>query len=269
MSVLRNLEDKIAGAFEGTFSRIFRSAVRPIEIARKLAREMEDHQHPALQHVYVPNEYSVWLSPKDRERFSSYEDALGTELGSYLLEHARRERFTLLSAPVIKFETDRRLGLGQFGIQTRTVTPDQARVASGAPPAMPAAPPSVDRERAREESGKTMVFSTAERIAAPLSAAAATVRQQRAVLHYNGRRLIVGADGATLGRSRENDIVVEDSGASRRHAEVRSRGGAWVLSDLRSTNGTKLNGRRVEHPEVIQPGDEIKIGSSTLVFELE
>jgi hypothetical protein len=268
MSVLRDLEDKIAGAFEGTFSRIFRSAVRPIEIARKLAREMEDHQHPALQHVYVPNEYHVWLSPKDRDRFSSYEDALAQELGSYLLEHARRERFTLLSAPVIEFETDRRLGLGQFGIQTRTVNPAQAREAAGPAPSVPTPPPSADRERAREESGKTMVFSTAERIAAPLSAAA-TVRQQRAVLVYNGRRLVIGSDGATLGRSRENDIVVDDTGASRKHAELRSRGGAWVLSDLRSTNGTKLNGRRIDTPEVIQPGDEIKIGSSTLGFELE
>jgi Protein of unknown function (DUF3662)/FHA domain len=269
MSVLRNLEDKIAGAFEGTFSRVFRSAVRPIEIARKLAREMEDHQHPALQHVYVPNEYHVWLSPKDRDRFASYEDALAIELGSYLLEHARRERFTLLSAPVIEFDTDSRLGLGQFGIQTSTVTSAQARAASGSAPVMPPTPPpSVDRQRAREQSGKTMVFSTAERIAAPLSAAA-TARQQRAVLIYNGRRLIVGADGATLGRSRENDIVVEDTGASRKHAELRSRGGAWVLTDLRSTNGTKLNGRRVDHPEVIQPGDEIRIGSSTLEFELE
>ncbi len=267
MSVLRNLEDRIAGAFEGTFSRIFRSAVRPIEIARKLAREMDDHQHPALQHTYVPNEYRVWLSPKDRERFASYEDALATELGSYLLEHARRERFTLLSAPLIEFETDERLGLGQFGIQTRTVAPEDP-IGPGPSPVAPPAPLSADHERARVESGKTMVFSTAERIARPLSASA-TVRQQRPVLLYDGRRLVIPSEGATLGRSRESDIVLDDSGASRRHAELRPRGGAWVITDLHSTNGTKLNGRRVEHPEVIQPGDEIKIGSSTITFTLE
>ena len=80
MSVLRSLESKIAGAVEGTFSRVFRSEVRPVEIARKLAREMEEHQSGSLSRVYVPNEYRVYLSAKDRDRFISYEDALAGEL---------------------------------------------------------------------------------------------------------------------------------------------------------------------------------------------
>ena len=69
MPVLKNLESKIAGVVEGTFSRVFRSEVRPVEIARKLAREMEEHQYCTLSRTYVPNEYRVYLSPRDRERF--------------------------------------------------------------------------------------------------------------------------------------------------------------------------------------------------------
>ena len=121
MSVLRSLESKIAGLVEGTFSRAFRSEVRPVEIARKLAREMEEHKSFSVSRTYVPNEYRVFLSPRDRERFADYEDALAGELAGYLLEHARRERLALLSRPVIEFETDERLGLGEFGIQTRVV----------------------------------------------------------------------------------------------------------------------------------------------------
>ena len=70
MSVLRNLESKIAGLVEGTFGRVFRSEVRPVEIARKLAREMDEHRAPSLSRTYVPNEYVVWLSPEDRARFA-------------------------------------------------------------------------------------------------------------------------------------------------------------------------------------------------------
>src|ERR1700735_4911676 len=92
MPLLKSLEDKIAGLVEGTFSRVFRSEVRPVEIARKLAREMEDHQSHSLSRIYVPNEYRVYLSPRDRERFADYEDALASELAGYLLEHARSER---------------------------------------------------------------------------------------------------------------------------------------------------------------------------------
>src|SRR5579875_3203182 len=128
MPVLRNLESMIAGVVEGTFSRVFRSEVRPVEIARKLAREMEEHQASSVSRTYVPNEYRVYLSPRDRARFADYEDALAAELGAYLLEHARRERFALLSQPAIEFETDQRLGLGEFGIQTRVVSPAEAPV---------------------------------------------------------------------------------------------------------------------------------------------
>src|SRR5438067_5730447 len=125
MSVLRSLESKIAGLVEGTFSRAFRSEVRPVEIARKLAREMEEHKHLSVSRTYVPNQYRVFLSPRDRARFADYEDALTAELAGYLLEHARRERLTLLSRPVIAFETADELGLGEFGIQTRVVRPPE------------------------------------------------------------------------------------------------------------------------------------------------
>src|ERR1700716_2551609 len=148
MSVLRNLESKIAGLVEGMFSRAFRSEVRPVEIARKLAREMEEHRSLSVSRTYVPNEYRVFLSPRDRERFADYEDALAAELAGYLLEHARRERLALLSRPVIEFETDERLGLGEFGIQTRVVKPAEE----------------ADQAAAHDESGRTMIYSTAGRI---------------------------------------------------------------------------------------------------------
>src|ERR1700743_1744612 len=170
MPVLKSLENMIAGAVEGTFSRVFRSEVRPVEIARKLAREMEEHQYGTLSRTYVPNEYRVYLSVRDRERFQSYEEALADELAGYLLEHARRERFALLSRPVIEFETDARLGLGQFGIQTRVVTPEKA--AHSREEEAISAPPPADRRPVEpepsEQIGHTMVYSTAARIAQPL-----------------------------------------------------------------------------------------------------
>jgi len=85
----------------------------------------------------------------------------------------------------------------------------------------------------------------------------------------DGRRLVVGPAGATLGRSRQCDIVLDDPNISRQHAEVRPRGGSWVLSDLGSTNGSRINGRRVEETEVVRPGDVIELGATRLRFELE
>jgi hypothetical protein len=252
MSVLRSIESRIAGLVEGTFSRAFRSEVRPVEIARKLSREMEEHKSVSLSKTYVPNEYRVFLSKRDRDRFADYEEALASELAGYLLEHARRERLAMLAKPVIEFETDNRLGLGEFGIQTRLVPPlDDRR------PEEPAA-----------ESGRTMIYSTAGRVAEPLEQRARD-RSHTALLLVDGKRLVVGPAGVTIGRSRQCDVVLNDPNVSRQHAEIRPRGGSWVLTDLGSTNGSTLNGRRIEGPEVVRPGDEIEIGTSSIQFELE
>jgi hypothetical protein len=252
MSVLRNLESKLAGLVEGTFSRAFKSEVRPVEIARKLAREMDEHRVQSLSRTYVPNEYAVWLSPDDREQFSGYEDELRAELSGYLLEHARRERVALLTPPEITFKTDKRLRLGEFGIQARLVRP---------------------REDAAEpqpaEEGHTMVYSSSERLSEPLREP--DPRRASARLRIGGRAELLGSNGATLGRSREADIVLDDANVSRKHAEVRPSGGSWIVRDLGSTNGIKVNGKRVDpnRPQSIKPGDVIELGTSRAIFELE
>src|SRR5688500_19965628 len=99
MSVLRIIEHRIESIVEGVFGRAFRTHVQPVELARKLAKEMDDGKTVSVSRVYVPNEYSVYLAPEDREQFSSYEESLVDELQQYLAEHARREQFALLSSP--------------------------------------------------------------------------------------------------------------------------------------------------------------------------
>jgi hypothetical protein len=196
----------------------------------------------------------VFLSPRDRQRFADYEDALASELAGYLLEHARRERLVMLSRPTIEFETDDRLGLGEFGIQTRVVQPAQHEREEHPAPV--------------EQTGRTMVYSAAGRVAEPLEERARQ-RRETALLLLDGRRLVVGPTGVTLGRSSRCDIVLDDPNISRQHAELRPRGGSWVLSDLGSTNGSSVNGRRIDAPTVVKPGDEIELGTSVLTFELE
>jgi hypothetical protein len=251
MSVLRTLEAKLAGLVEGTFSRAFKSEVRPVEIARKLAKEMDDHKVVSLSRTYVPNEYAIWLSSDDREQFSGYEDELRRELAGYVLEHARRERVALLTRPVIEFRTDERLRLGEFGIQARLVRPSE----------------DPDHEPHQGEHGHTMVYSTADRIAEPLQAPHPS--RGTAKLRVGDRTEIVGSQGAVLGRSRDCDVVIDDANISRRHAAVRPSGGSWIIEDLGSTNGVAINGRRIAAPQSLKAGDTIELGTAHVVFILE
>src|SRR3712207_4618354 len=156
MSVLKSLESKIAGLVEGTFGRVFRSEVRPVELARGLAKEMEQHKTVSVSRVYVPNEYVVWLSPEDRQRFENVEQDIADELAAYLLEHARREKLALVSRPLVSFDTDDNLKLGEFGIQARLVR---------------ATPQNQGAEQA--DHGHTMVYSTSDRLREELDRPAA------------------------------------------------------------------------------------------------
>ena len=252
MSVLRNLEAKLGGIVEGAFGRAFKTSVQPVELAHKLAKEMEENQMVSVSRVYVPNHYRVFLSPADREQFSSYEPALRKELSDYLLEHARQERLALTSRPQVEFHTDDRLELGEFGIQ--------AQLLGG---------PEEDDELAEPgpsagDFGHTMVYS-ADREARPLEPA---LDRSQALLVAEGRRNVLSGERASVGRSRDCDVVVSDPNVSRRHIELRRGERGWAAVDLGSTNGMKVNGRRLSHAE-LEPGDRITIGITDLTFELD
>jgi len=256
VSVLRNLEAKLEGLVGGAFSRAFKSRVQPVEIARKLAKEMQDNQTVSISRTYVPNHYTVWLSPQDRDQFEGYEDGLKKELSDYLLEHARNEGLALITRPTIAFETDDRLALGEFGIQTALIGgPDDDEEAVAAVEAGPSA----------GDFGHTMVYSP-DRAARPLEPP--PVPAGRALLVGGGKRSVLSGSRILIGRSRDCDITLEDPNASRCHAEIRNEDGHWVVTDLGSTNGVKVNGRRVEEA-VLQPGDELALGLARLRFELE
>lgn len=250
MSVLRNLEAKLEGLVEGAFSRAFKSQVHPAELARKLAKEMEDSKSVSLSRTYVSNQYWVFLSPDDRAQFESYEDGLTKELSDYLLAHAREQGLALLTRPTVDFETDDRLSLGEFGIQAKLVRPADA---------------GTDAEAVEADYGHTMVYSPttgARRVESPRRSGG------RALLVSDDKRTVLSGERFVIGRGRDCDLVLDDPNVSRRHAQLRQEEGAWTVEDLGSTNGIKLNGQRSQGG-LLKPGDELTLGLTRLKFEQE
>jgi len=279
MNPLRALETRIANLVEGAFGRVFRSEVRPIELAHKLAREMDEHRTASVSRTYAPNEYSVWLSPQDRARYEGVEHEVIEELCAYLLEHARREALILASQPLISFHTDESLSLGEFGIQARLVratghSDDRAAALSAEPlvggiahPAVPAAPPGDHLVEPLDEHGQTMIYSTSARVRGPVEEAQAR-RPTRALLSVGGRRLPMPSEGGVIGRSRDCDIVLDDTGISRRHAELRRGPDGWTVTDLGSTNGVRVNGQDIHGAHPLRTGDRLELGSTEVVFDI-
>ena len=250
--VLRALEQKIESLFEGIFGRAFRTNVQPVELARKLAKEMDDHRTVSVSRVYVPNEYTVYLSPPDREQFASYEENLRGELQEYLSEHSRREDYALLSTPRVQFETDADLDVGEFGIATRMVQPDRRGVAAGEP-------------EGEVEPGATMIYKPKVQPTQAVSPEELGVEPELVTLTFDGNVHEVRQRRVVLGRSRDCDIQLNDANASRRHAELRQEGASYWVVDLGSTNGMEVNGKRVKRAK-LRDGDTITIGSTEVTF---
>jgi Protein of unknown function (DUF3662)/FHA domain len=252
VNVLRSIEQKIEGLFEGLFGRAFRTNVQPVELARKLVKEMDDHRTVSVSRIYVPNEYTVYLSPPDREQFADYEASLTTELRDYLSEHARREGYVLLTPPIIQFETDDDLAVGEFGIATRMTQREPGRGEEAAPQQL--------------ESGATMVYKPRQEAPPGEPAADVALAQEIVTLTMDGIRHEVDKRRFVLGRSKDCDIQLADPNVSRRHAELRQEGSAYWLIDLDSTNGSQVNGSRTARAK-LESGDTITVGSTDLVFE--
>ena len=252
--VLRAIEQRLERVFEGVFGRAFRTNVQPVELARKLAKEMDDHRSASVRNVYVPNEYTIFLSPGDREQFEGYENSLVSELEEYLSEHAARENYALLTPPRILFETDEDLGVGEFGIATRMA--QYGRKGEEDAPAASATP------------GATMIYKPRTQPTEAASLAELGVEREVAVLSWNGQRRVLDKTRSVLGRSRDVDVQIEDPNISRRHAEIVQEGSTYWLVDLGSTNGTEVDGRRVQRAR-LDDGSRFRVGETTVTFSTE
>jgi hypothetical protein len=263
MGIFRKANKKLEGFVEGGFGRAFKSSVQPVELAHKLAKEMGDHKTVGVSNVYVPNEFDVYLGKDDHDHLVSFEDSLKTELSNYVTAFARREGWTLVAPPRIELHCDEDLHVGEFGIATRTVgvpveTADAGAFAVPAvavPPAAAIAPgPVIDQ---------TVLYQ--EPAAAPVAPPPRTSSARGVLRGRQGDYQLTEAV-TVIGRSRRCDIVLTDANVSRQHAEIRRQDNGFMLLDLGSTNGTRVNRRDVKQV-VLQHGDRIEFGTTELLFE--
>ncbi len=257
MNIFKGIERKLEGLVEGGFGRAFKASVQPVELAHKLAKEMGDHKTVGVANVYVPNEFEIYLGSEDYAHLSSFADSLKTELSSYVVAYAQREGWTLVSPPRIELRQDDDLHLGEFGIGTRTVNEPP----SAAPPtpevaAVPVVAPGPLLDQ-------TVLYQAPQATVTP---AAAPLNGLRAALRGAGSQWELRDVVTVIGRSRRCDIVIDDPNVSRQHAEVRRQEDGYVVRDLGSTNGLRLNRRDVKQATLTH-GDRIELGTTELLFE--
>ncbi len=244
---------------EGVFGRAFRKQVHPVEIAKGLTKQMDENRMVSVSRTYAPNDFTIHLSKPDSESIQAYQSALRDELIQYASTHARSKSYHLMTPPRVRFVTEESLRFGEFGV-TAKLTGGTGPRAEGAP---------------EDTSGQTRIFRT-EKTGGGEDQGTAAISAEEAKRHGLARETVelVLEDGPyrldgsgpwSVGRSEENDIVVQDPNISRRHARlVRSENG-FIVEDLGSTNGTLLDGAPIDR-ERIENGDELTFGGITARF---
>ncbi|MEW6189305.1 MAG: DUF3662 and FHA domain-containing protein [Actinomycetota bacterium] len=267
---LKEFERKLEALFEGFFTRSFKSGVQPIELAKKLVREMERNKTVSVAKIYAPNEYALYLSKEDKKNLEPIEEPLINELKDFLMTQAKKDGLTFISPPEIKISARDDLSLGEMVVESGlrakkgvTVPADKQAVPRQAiPTGMPSLPtgPPVGRagRQAKPIMDQTQMIPVEEE---PISPKGVLILKSKGIR----REFPLIKSLTTLGRLPTNDIILPDPNVSRIHAEIRVQERGLVIRDLKSTNGTFVNGKRTEK-QLLREGDLITLGTTELEF---
>ncbi|WAP57162.1 FhaA domain-containing protein [Streptomyces sp. S465] len=271
MGVLKRFEQRLEGLVNGTFAKVFKSEVQPVEIAGALQRECDNNATIwNRDRTVVPNDFIVELSAPDYERLSPYSGQLGDELAGMVRDYAKQQRYTFMGAIKVHLQKADDLDTGLYRVRSRTLAssesqnPQQApdRPASGAPqqrpggygyPAQPAgAPPMPSTPPGARPAPRTG------------GAGPQPQGQTRRWIEINGTRHQISRPTLVLGRSTDADVRIDDPGVSRRHCEIRV-GTPPTIQDLGSTNGIVVDGQHTTRA-TLRDGSRIVVGSTTIVY---
>ena len=273
---LQQFERRLERLVEGVFARAFRGSLQPVEIGRRLTREMDLRRTMAPRGTLAPNRFTVVLSPSDRDRFAPIEGELISELEDVAREHADAERYVLLGPISIEMETDDDLSAGMVLVsgemaKAAAAVPDQARavgaVADPSPrPGGAVAGPIADPS---PRSGGPAAGAVPDPRFGPGPAG------QPSLVLPDGHRIELGTKPLVVGRLPDSGLVLTDPNVSRYHAEIRLALGLtrdlqapeYEVCDMGSTNGTKVNGIAITGAQVLQAGDTVTVGATTMRFE--
>lgn len=256
MGFFSGLEGSLEKYIEGFFRDKFKGRVQPLDIAKKLAREMRDRKRVSVNLVYAPNEYDVYLSPDDCSSIAYLSEALSGELQDYLRQKAEEKDYTLVAGPLVKFFEDGDLKPGQIRVAGRFGNSSAA--------------PAGQRE---EDNGANRFEDTLNYCRVRDTAPIPILRQAPvSCLEVTGGPLagkVFRLEGyaVVVGRRESCDITLPDYNISRRHARLEPQEEGWVITDLDSTNGTFVNGERIIAKR-LENGDSVKFGTTLCAFKV-
>ena len=253
--------------FERPAARLFQEPVERVQIQRGIERAMEAERVVRERRAFVPAHYRVLLNKADAAALDGDMANLTRNLAEGVRIYARAHQYVLQARPSVEVIASVAVASGDVRVYA-----DRAAAPALKAPTTPPEPPPASSADGPGESDVADPDGEAEVVPGATAVFAApkpnTPRAQLAV-RTPGQpvsRLNVRPGTIRLGRALDNDIVLSDDKVSRHHGQIGIRLGMLVYTDLRSTNGSYLNGALVTEI-ALGPGDVLLIGSSTVTVE--
>ena len=253
MGVGRSIEQRLEGLVEGFFTKVFRSGLQPVEVGRRILREMAENKTVSVNRIYAPNEFRVEMGPDDHSRFAQMEAGLQREFSELVIEQAKEHRWNLMGLPRITFDSVDKMGKGEFRVEA-SLSADADVPGAGVS--------TRDRDEKDMSDSRAVPSATADRLGLARAGAELVVYESGKVKDT----IAITKEPVVIGRLSTNDVVLSDPNVSRRHAELRRDGERWVVVDLGSTNGTVVNGK-LAREHALDEGDRLTFGKTELVFK--
>ena len=263
VSVLQRFEKRLENLVEGTFAKVFRGVVHPVEIASAMQREADAHKAIlAGGRTLVPNRYVIDLSPYDHSRLAPYAAALAQELAQTQAEFIGEQGWTVYGDVIVEIERGEGLDTGMFRVTAEVYTGGQQPEPAPAPQqggydqqyGAPPPPPPGAPDAGYGQPGPPM----------PPQQQTPNAR----MVSNDGRQYALAVGSTIIGRGEQAQLRLADVGISRRHARLDYDGTRVVLTDLGSTNGTVVNGLRIS-AVALRPGDVVQFGTTSLTFHVD
>ncbi|MBP2650035.1 MAG: domain containing protein [Firmicutes bacterium] len=246
MRFVRTVEDLFEKYVDGFFNARFAGGLQPVEIAKKLSREMENDKTVGIAKVYVPNQFCVFLNNEDYEKFNPYGQAIRDEIAGFVAQEATRKGYTIVGKPIVDIFVDEAVKRGKFRVESRYTEP------------IP--------EEEPQASSNTQVFS---KVAMPVRPSIDIEGRLTVVDGLdNGLSLDFGIERINIGRRESNEMPLNDMNTSRLHTYVTYEEGAHTIYDAKSLNGTYVNNCRITR-KVLKSGDRIKLGNTVILYEVK
>jgi hypothetical protein len=304
VGVLQRFEKRLENLVEGAFAKVFKGVVHPVEIASAMQREADAHKSIlGGGRTLVPNRYIIDLSPGDHDRLAQYAAPLAQELAQAQAEYIGEQGWTVYGDVIVEIERGDGLDTGMFRIaaEVYTGTPEPApnpyqnppqQQGYGMPPQGPpgmgpvsggpagpvSGPPGAPyggpvsgppgAPYGGPVSGPPQGQGYGQQQPGPPPQQQGYGARQARLITSDGRQFTVAIGSTVIGRGEGAQVRLADVGISRQHARVDFDGSRVVLTDLSSTNGTTVNGNRI-NAAALQHGDVVQLGTTSLTFRLD